>query len=111
MELSLIVGLLFYLSVSEALPDVPLCPSHYFGYRCPTCGTTRSVWCILHGDFGTAWDFNPIGYVVLLVLGRRIVVLSASNRGLNELLENKWVNLTLLSAFLTFVFLRMAAVF
>jgi hypothetical protein len=105
-ELASIVGILLYFLLSKSLPDIPLCPSYYFGYRCPTCGTTRSLWNILHGNFATAWSFNPIGYVVLLVLCRRILVLSSSSRSLNRLLEHRWMDLGLLGGFLAFGFLR-----
>jgi hypothetical protein len=49
------------------LPDLPLC---FFkastGLDCPTCGTTRSVYALLHGHFAQAWRYNPTGYLVLV---------------------------------------------
>ena len=108
-ELAFLIGILLYFLLSRSLPDIPLCPSGYFGYRCPTCGTTRSLWNILHGNFATAWGFNPIGYVVLLVLCRRIVVLSLLSRRVNQLLESGLADLSLLGAFLAFGFLRVIA--
>ncbi len=60
------------------LPHVPLCAIRSFtGHDCPTCGTTRSLWNIFHGNFAAAWRFNPIGFVVTAVLARRVLVLLA----------------------------------
>jgi hypothetical protein len=41
------------------------------GIPCPSCGSTRSVLAILHGDFAQAWQFNPFGF---LIVGLMIVV-------------------------------------
>jgi hypothetical protein len=107
-EFAFLLGLVLYFRLSGSLPEVPLCPSHYFGYRCLTCGTTRSLWNLLHGDLGTAWRFNPIGFVVLVVLVRRIFVLALP--GLSRALEGRWVDWGLLGAFLAFGVLREIAV-
>ena len=46
---------------------VPLPESCWFkrltGMVCPGCGLTRSVICLVHGDFLGAWHFNPGGYL------------------------------------------------
>jgi hypothetical protein len=34
------------------------------GFPCPSCGSTRSVLAILHGDFIQAWQFNPLGFLI-----------------------------------------------
>ena len=38
------------------------------GLGCPGCGLTRSVICLVHGNFLAAWDFNPGGYVFALLI-------------------------------------------
>jgi len=38
------------------------------GIPCPTCGGTRALMAITHGDFWMAWQYNPIGYFYLLAL-------------------------------------------
>jgi len=35
------------------------------GYPCPTCGATRGVLRLLHGDVAGAWQFNPLLFSVL----------------------------------------------
>jgi len=38
------------------------------GYACPACGTTRSVFAILRGEFMHAIMLNPLGLLVVLCL-------------------------------------------
>jgi len=35
---------------------------------CPSCGSTRSIISLTKGNFVEAFDFNPIGYVVALIM-------------------------------------------
>lgn len=35
---------------------------------CPSCGSTRSVNSLLHGDLSSAWFYNPLGYFIALVM-------------------------------------------
>src|SRR5690349_16616668 len=35
----------------ESAPLPTLCPSRWLGFRCPTCGVTRSVIALMHGDW------------------------------------------------------------
>jgi hypothetical protein len=39
------------------------------GWDCPLCGGTRMGDALLHGDVSTAFGFNPLAVVGLLVLG------------------------------------------
>jgi hypothetical protein len=38
------------------------------GWDCPLCGGTRMGSALLHGDVATAWAFNPVALVGLVVL-------------------------------------------
>ena len=60
----------------------PLCPFHTLtGLPCPTCGMTRGLSCLLHGNLNAALLFNPLLMVVLfgmtLYLFYCVVVVSA----------------------------------
>ena len=75
-ELLVIAGLIALFAVASTFRDMPLCPfRHFLGWSCPTCGTTRSVWAILHGNLAAAWGFNPIGFIVVIALVRRSAAL------------------------------------
>lgn len=38
------------------------------GYPCPSCGSTRSVMSIIHGDLVDALHWNPIGVILVIIL-------------------------------------------
>jgi hypothetical protein len=35
---------------------------------CPSCGSTRSVFALLNGEFASAFYYNPLGYLILLLM-------------------------------------------
>jgi len=41
---------------------------HVTGIPCPSCGSTRSILAILHGDFSNALHWNPLGFLLLIGL-------------------------------------------
>ncbi len=46
----------------------PLCPLHALtGVPCPTCGMTRGLRCLLHGNVEAALLFNPL--LILILVG------------------------------------------
>lgn len=52
--------------LSAGLPT-PVCPLHTLsGLPCPTCGMTRGLRCLLHGNVEAAFLFNPLGLVIIL---------------------------------------------
>src|SRR5512136_624887 len=80
-EVTLILGVLVYFFLAQMPPSLLSCPFlSITGHECPTCGTTRSLWNILHGNLSKAWHLNPVGYCVLVVLIRRICVLLFMDR-------------------------------
>lgn len=38
------------------------------GHRCPGCGMTRAVFCVLHGELAEAWACNRLVVVVFPLL-------------------------------------------
>lgn len=53
---------------TESFSNGPIiCPVRLLtGIPCPACGTTRSIGCLLLGNFNDALKLNPVGYLVLL---------------------------------------------
>ena len=87
LELALLIAGLVAFALMPELPHVPLCFYHAMtGHDCPGCGTTRSVFAILHGRFATAAAFNLLGYFVMLIVLRRMVTLARPE------LQKQWFN-------------------
>ncbi len=75
-ESLVLVAVLLYFAACPVLPKLSICPTAFFcNISCPTCGTCRSVWSILHGQLGDAAMLNPIGFIVVFVLIRRLAYL------------------------------------
>lgn len=70
------VGLIAALWLKLGLPT-PLCPLHALsGIPCPTCGVTRAVAALLHGEVGRAIILNPL--MTALLFGASLYVLYAA---------------------------------
>lgn len=58
------------------ISGIPLPESCWFkrltGLGCPGCGLTRSVICLVHGNFLGAWDFNPGGYIFFILIAAQL---------------------------------------
>ncbi len=51
--------------------DTPLIPCYFYritGLQCAGCGMTRAGHHFLHGNFETAWNFNPLIFVTVPVI-------------------------------------------
>ncbi len=106
-ELLLIAAIITYFAASTTICDVPLCPfRHFLGWSCPTCGTTRSVWAILHGNFAAAWGFNPLGFIVVIALVRRSAALLRSKSRWVQMANADLPSLVLLVAFFVLGYAR-----
>ncbi len=65
-------GLLLAGWLWSGLPT-PLCPLHALtGIPCPTCGMTRGLHCLLHGNPEAAFLFNPL---IMIILGGLVLYL------------------------------------
>jgi Flp pilus assembly pilin Flp len=70
-EFGIIYGLIAVLMLTAArfLPLLTLAPSCVFkaltGLPCPTCGSTRSITHLSHGDFSSAFVMNPLMVVAV----------------------------------------------
>jgi hypothetical protein len=50
-------------------PNVESCLFHRITHvPCPSCGSTRSVFALLHGEFAGAFYYNPLGYLIFLLM-------------------------------------------
>src|SRR5690606_13814300 len=52
----------------ESLPLPTLCVSRQLGIECATCGMTRSVIALMHGEFADSVSLHRLGWLVLLVI-------------------------------------------
>jgi hypothetical protein len=61
-----------YLSITSNVTEntsVEVCLiKHATNIPCPSCGSTRSVISLTKGNFVEAFDSNPIGYIVALIM-------------------------------------------
>ena len=55
---------------------MPRCPFRWLtGWQCPACGNQRALHALLHGQWATAWGYNPflivsLPYLIALVAAR-----------------------------------------
>jgi hypothetical protein len=62
--------LIYHFKEINNLESNPVCPIKLTsGYPCPSCGSTRSILAILHGDFIEALLLNPLGYLSFVLIG------------------------------------------
>lgn len=54
------------LSGFERYPLPTLCGSRWLGVQCPTCGVTRSIIELMHGNLGSSLAFHRLGWLILL---------------------------------------------
>ena len=65
-----LTAFLLYQHGPSAAGWFPGCLFHRLtGLECPGCGMTRAAYATLHGRFGEALRFNPLGMIVLPALG------------------------------------------
>lgn len=107
LEIWVITGVLVCFALLPSLPNVPLCPYAWMtGKPCPTCGTTRSLWCLTHGNLAGSLAFNPIGCIVAFVLLRRLAVLLLPKGRVIRFVDGHRVNSVLLVLYLAIGFVH-----
>jgi len=108
LEISIIVGVLVCFALLPSLPNVPLCPYAWIaGKPCPTCGTTRSLWSLAHGNLAASLALNPIGLILAFALLRRLAVLLLPNSRVIRFIDGDSVNLVLLALYLALGFVHL----
>jgi hypothetical protein len=50
----------------ERFPLPTLCSSRWLGVQCPTCGVTRSIIELMHGDWSGSLAYHRFGWLILL---------------------------------------------
>jgi hypothetical protein len=52
----------------ESRPLPTLCASRWLGFSCPTCGVTRSIIALVHGEIAQSLAFHRFGWLILLFI-------------------------------------------
>lgn len=98
-EAAIIIAFFLLFAFLPSLPSLPLCPFRWLGHSCPTCGTTRAVWAITHGEFALCWRYNPVGFIVVLALVRRLLSLGDAYLPWTTHLDHQLFDVTLVVSF------------
>jgi hypothetical protein len=104
-------GLGFVYAVDPTGPNSPYPPDLLktaTGIDCPGCGGTRGLHALLHGDFATAADRNPLVFVVVpLVLYLAVgVALDQFGIKLPAPKANRWTAFAVVAFLLVFTIVR-----
>jgi hypothetical protein len=62
---------LYFSLLSEQSIDKPIevcLVKHFTNIPCPSCGSTRSILALLKGDFMEAFDINPLGFLIAIIM-------------------------------------------
>lgn len=67
---AVVLGVAIYFCYDPSTDDFfPKCIfKQLTGFDCPGCGSQRAIHCLLHGDIGGAWHFNPAVIVAIPIL-------------------------------------------
>lgn len=82
-RLYLITGIVCFFGIIWIILDyfnsseITVCPFKLVaGYPCPSCGTTRSITALLHGNILEAFMINPLGIVSSLLILSVVILLT-----------------------------------
>ncbi|HEX2833903.1 MAG TPA: DUF2752 domain-containing protein [Thermoanaerobaculia bacterium] len=73
---------------------------------CPTCGTTRGLFALLHGDVRLAMQSNPLSFLVPLIVLRRGFVLTTYGTRCSALFNHQAIDRTLMASFFAIALLH-----
>jgi len=83
---------------------VDLCLFKRFtGYPCPTCGTTRGIISLLHGQYINAWLYNPLVFSIGIIVVIDLVIKFIFAKRFKISLVKKEKKIAWLFAFLIFL--------
>jgi len=102
------IGALFAAIPIELLEEGPvLCPIRRFTDNpCPTCGVTRSVASLAHGNFVQAWQFNPAGFFLVLAAASQVFAQVFRSTVWAKIFTHMAFELSVFIAFIGAAFLR-----
>lgn len=100
---------LFSDEIMKVFRKIPGCAFNLItGYYCPGCGNTRSLNCLLHGEFLTAVRNNPVlpffGVILILFYAELVIKEAGKNIVLVPRSGKFWW--TVMGMFFVFYFLR-----
>ena len=75
----ILVGLAYWLWIRLTGLQIPCLYLATTGLRCPGCGTTRMLLSLLRLDFGAAFSYNPVVFI-LFCMWNLIALLCVSDR-------------------------------
>ena len=91
----------------------PKCPVFLLtGYKCPGCGSQRAFYHLFHGNFLTAFRYNPLMIVLIPYILSGIYLEYIANKAnprivrIREFLFGKWMLLVLSFTIIFYTFLR-----
>ncbi|MDR1524328.1 MAG: DUF2752 domain-containing protein [Tannerella sp.] len=91
----------------------PKCPVYTFtGYECPGCGSQRAFYNFFHGNFLTAFRYNPLMFILVPYLLSGVYIEYIANRSnsriqrLRNILYGKWAILILAVIIIVYTILR-----
>ncbi len=63
------IALIGHLKPEEVANTYEVCLIRHFAHvPCPSCGSTRSVLSLMHGDLAGGLYWNPLGFVILSIM-------------------------------------------
>lgn len=89
-----------YVAIMSSIVQCTVCPFQILLDReCPTCGTTRAIYCLFTGQFAAAFITNPIAYVATIALIRHGILRSFPRNRRVAWLDSRAIDTMLLASF------------
>lgn len=105
--LAAFVLLFLYLDRFDLFEYLIVCPLHFFGLYCPTCGMTRAAHALLSLDIAASLRYHPLlPLFILMVLYYELVYLCSVLKGSQPLRRPRRMLFLTIAAFLIFFILR-----